>query len=737
MQYADVIVDITLTKLDRTFQYLVPEHLSGKVAVGSRVTVPFGKGGRTLSGFVLGLSGIPKVETDRIREILSVEEGGGETRLIALAAWIAEHYGSPMNQALRTVFPSRKNAVKKISRTVRLSCSERKAEAYLIDLKSRARHSRTKEQLLSALLETKELSWEILTGQMEIPSQNIRDLEKKGIVSVEETREYRNPIGKLSPSAKRVTLNEEQEAAVRTVREDRAKGLRRTYLLYGVTGSGKTEVYITLIRDVITAGKDAIVLIPEISLTYQTVLRFYREFGDLVSVVNSRMSSGERADQMDRAKTGSCRIMIGPRSAVFTPFQNLGLIIVDEEHEPSYKSGQAPRYHAREVAIRRGEIENAPVLLGSATPSVESFRHAKEGEFTLLTMKKRVEGRPLPEVEVVDLRKELREGNRSILSRRLQELLADRLKREEQSMLFLNRRGLMGFVSCRSCGKSVRCPHCDVSLSLHRDGRLHCHYCGYTAPMMKVCPSCGSPYIGGFRAGTEMVERTLHERFPEARILRMDADTTRTKDGYQKILERFRNREADILVGTQMIVKGHDFPGVTLMGVLAADMSLNSSDFRGSERTFDLLTQAAGRAGRGSLPGNVVIQTYQPEQYSIQAAAKQNYEGFYSQEISYRKLMDYPPCGHLLEILLTGGDRERLKRESEKLASFLREDGTLHVLGPEDDRIAKLRDVWRRTIYLKDRKYDKLIEARKRVSSYVKEGKLWRGANVWFDFDPE
>ena len=379
--------------------------------------------------------------------------------------------------------------------------------------------------------------------------------------------------------------------------------------------------------------------------------------------MNSRLSPGERYDQMMRAKAGKVDVMIGPRSALFTPFPDLGLIVIDEEHEPTYKSEQTPRYHARETAVRRALMEGAGVVLGSATPSLEAMYRARKGEYVLLELKNRSRMQQLAEVYTVDLRQELREGNRSILSLKLQELMEDRLKKKEQIMLSLNRRGYSGFISCRECGHVIKCPHCSVSLSVHRDGTMRCHYCGYTCAKVTACPECGSRHIGEFRAGTKQIEDIVKERFPGARVLRMDMDTTRQKDSYEKILSAFANEEADILVGTQMIVKGHDFPNVTLVGVLAADMSLYTDDYRSGERTFQLLTQAVGRAGRGDRPGEAVIQTYSPEHYAVVKAAAQDYEAFYAQEISYRELMGYPPVEHLLAVLVSCGDGNSLTKD--------------------------------------------------------------------------
>jgi len=384
-------------------------------------------------------------------------------------------------------------------------------------------------------------------------------MEELGILKVETSRSYRNPLKRMKQEEKRVVLNTEQSGVVERIWQDFTKNQYHTYLLHGVTGSGKTAVYIELIEKVVKAGKQAIVLIPEIALTYQTVVRFYQQFGERVSILNSKMSPGERFDQFERAKSGALDVMIGPRSALFTPFSNLGLIIIDEEHETSYKSETIPRYHARETAVERARMAGASVVLGSATPSIDSFYKAQTGEYVLLELTKRIEEKPLPQCYTIDLREELKHGNRSILSEKLQELMEERLEQGQQTMLFINRRGMAGFVSCRACGHVLKCPHCDVSLSQHNNGRMVCHYCGYEEPAPKECPECGSKYISGFKAGTQKIEEIVKKRFPEAKVLRMDFDTTRNKDSYEKILSAFANQEADVLIGTQMIVKGTRF----------------------------------------------------------------------------------------------------------------------------------------------------------------------------------
>ena len=412
------------------------------------------------------------------------------------------------------------------------------------------------------------------------------------------------------------------------------------------------------------------------------------------------------------------------------------MIIIDEEHEPSYQSETSPRYHARETAVKRGELEGAKVVLGSATPSMEAYYGAKQGKYRLLCLQNRPGGGQLPRVEIVDLKKELRQGNKSVLSRLLHDKLEQCLDQGKQAMLFLNRRGYAGFVSCRSCGHVIKCPHCDVSLSLHRGGRLFCHYCGYSEPAPSKCPKCGSPFIGSFRAGTQQIEKLVSEAFPGARILRMDADTTKGKEGHQEILKAFGEHQADILIGTQMIVKGHDFPQVTLMGVLAADLSLHISDYRAAERTFQLLTQAAGRAGRGADPGEVVIQTYDPEHYAVVCGAAQDYESFYRQEIIYRQLAGYPPAGGLLAVHCMCQDQERLELAASYLGKFARQAaGTAQaaVMGPADEILSKINDVYRKVLYVKHSEAGVLIRIKNLMEQYISINDGFKGIQIHFE----
>ena len=737
--FADIIIDIKHEKLDKIFQYRIPDRLENELKAGMEVIVPFGKGNRPVKGYVTGITDSCSYDLSKVKEITDISRDSVEieAKLIALAAWMKENYGGTMIQALKTVLPIKQKENARVKKYLRLllekDAGKEKLDFYL------EKNQKARARLLAALLDQPVLEYDLAVKKLHITLPVIRALEEQGVLVMESEQVYRNPVRGGSREAPEITFTPEQQAAVSRFEQDYREGRRNTYLLYGVTGSGKTEVYMEMIRQVVQMGKQAIVLIPEIALTYQTVMRFYRYFGQRVSIMNSRLSAGERYDQMMRAKAGEVDVMIGPRSALFTPFPDLGLIVIDEEHEPTYKSEQVPRYHARETAVKRAELEGAGVVLGSATPSLEAMYRARKGEYVLLTMKNRSRMQSMAQVHIADLRAELKEGNRSILSRRLQELMEERLEKKEQIMLFLNRRGYSGFVSCRECGQAVKCPHCNVSLSVHRGGKMVCHYCGYEQPKVTRCPECGSPYIGEFRAGTQQIEDLVKKRFPEAKILRMDMDTTRQKDAHEKILEAFANEEADILVGTQMIVKGHDFPNVTLVGVLAADMSLYTDDYRSGERTFQLLTQAAGRAGRGERPGDVVIQTYDPGHYAIEAAAAQDYEMFYEQETAYREMMGYPPAENLTAVHVSCEDEELLEKGCHYLKEYiLRIKGNVpvQVIGPASPGIDKIRDVYRRVIYLKSPRYDTLVKIKDMMEKYIEINSGFDKMRIQFDFNP-
>nr|WP_066717847.1 primosomal protein N' [Clostridium sp. Marseille-P299] len=754
LQYADIIVDISSEHLDKTYQYSIPEELKSVAVIGAPVIIPFGKGNRTIKGYIVSLSETPKISIEYIKPIAAVEEKGIriESQLIALAYYIKEQFGGTMNDALRTVIPVKKSVKHVEKKTVTLAVSREEAiESYKI---ASSKSHKAKARLLQELIDKMELDHEIVVNKLNISRSTIESLQKSGIIKVETKTLYRNPVIRENNHKKNIILNEEQKHIVSEILKDYKEGIRKTYLIHGKTGSGKTEVYLDIIEGVIAAGKQVIMLIPEIALTYQTVMRFYGRFGDRISIMNSRLSQGEKYDQSLRAKNGEVDIIIGPRSALFTPFKNLGLIIIDEEHEASYKSEMPPKYHAREVAIKRAELSNASVILGSATPSLESYSKAINEEFGLFKLHSRAKEAKLPTVHIIDLREELKNKNKSMFSNLLRELIKDRLEKRQQIMLFINRRGYAGFVSCRSCGHVLKCPHCDISLTSHNNGSLRCHYCGYEETMPKLCPVCGSRYIAAFGTGTQKVEEMVKREFPTARVLRMDADTTKQKNSHEEILATFASGDADILIGTQMIVKGHDFSGVTLVGILAADMSLYAGDYRAAERTFQLLAQAAGRAGRGELLGEVVIQTYQPEHYSIVSAAKEDYTSFYENEMNYRKLLKYPPAAHILVGLLLSKDEAKVKKASELFAGAARvylesslaamnqskEENELIVnsiiVGPTDASLAKANDIYRRVIYFKYENYESLVLLKDFLEGYIENSEYFEAVSVQFDFNP-
>lgn len=749
--YAQIIIDISHGRLDRPFTYRIPEALQNDLCLGSLVVVPFGKGDTKRKGYVIGFSNTCEYPDGKLKEIETIASGGTDVtgdNAVRLALWMKQRYGSTMAVALRTVLTSRKQAKPCEHRSIHLLLSKDDAEKKRHEFAMK--HQVARERLLRELMEAPDQPYSLVIQKLHVTAPVIAALKKQGILEVRTETFLRNPVSIEKCEEAGIRLSPEQRAISEGVLQDfealqEGKDIPRVSLIHGITGSGKTEVYIAIIEEIVKRGRQAIMLIPEISLTYQTLMRFYRHFGDRVSVMNSTLSESEKSDQFERARRGEIDVIIGPRSALFTPFPRIGAIIMDEEHESSYKNESMPKYHTREVAEKIASMQNGVVVLGSATPSLESYYQAKEGKYRLYELSRRLTGGTLPSVEITDLREELRAGNHSILSRRLSELVSDRLAKGQQTMLFLNRRGFSGFVSCRSCGFVPKCPHCSVSLSLHRGGRLLCHYCGYEEPMPDKCPECGSPYISGFHAGTEQAESFLSRQFPKARILRMDADTTRTKGSYEKILSSFANEEADILIGTQMIVKGHDFPNVTLVGILLADQSLNASDYRSAERTFQLLTQAAGRAGRGKYPGDVVIQTYEPEHYSIVHAAHQNYEAFYREEMVYRKLLRYPPAEHLLAIQIISRSEEHASLFAHKTRALLEQltaeareknPDRLLFIGPAPAVLEKLRDEYRYVIYVKSPDYDTLIVCKDGVEAAAERAaKASREMDTMFQFD--
>ena len=727
--YADIIIDLQTPTLDRTFQYSIPPELQERAEVGAPVTVPFGNGKKPRKGYIVDLSDTAKIDPAKIRPIADIPNRGLtiEDSLVELAYRIRRRYGGSLYDALRTVIPSRQKTVAVPKRKVRRVIGIAELAKRRMELPAR---ETAKARLYDALAVTEEIPYELVTGKLKITRQALAKAEEDGILTVAEVRrEEENPGEGLT-----VTLNDEQIRAAETVAA--SIGMHRVFVLHGITGSGKTEVYLKTIASVLEAVGQVIVLIPEIALTYQTVLRFYRCFGDRVAFVHSKMPAGERYRIREKAKNGEISIMIGPRSALFTPFERLGLIIVDEEHETSYRSELTPRYHAADVAVERAKLCGIPVILGSATPSLQTFYRCEQGEYTLLTLSHRAkEGAVLPTTHIIDLREELKARNYSVISRSLHAAIEDRLERREQVMLFLNRRGYAGFVSCRSCGYIAKCPHCDVSLTYHSDGTMRCHYCGHRAVYERKCPECGSSYFLPFgRSGTQKIEELVQKEFPKARVLRMDADTTKATEDYETILTEFAEGRGDILIGTQMIVKGHDFPKVTLVGALAADLSLGVPDYTCAERTFDLLAQAAGRAGRGELPGEVFIQTYRPDHYAVTAAAESDYRSFYETEIRYRRTCGYPPIRHMLTV--TGSHRKEgvLESAMERLAAAIAAAAPEAVaIGPAPAPLKKKNDMYYRVIHVRHADIEVLIRAKDAADAWMHAD--GDGTGLTFDMD--
>lgn len=737
---AEVIIDISHKSIDHTFSYRIPESLIGKVSVGSKVEIPFGKGDRIRTGYVVEIGEKAKAENANytLKEIAGIapKSVSAEENLVELAHFIHRRYGSTMINALKTVLPVKKVTNRKVSQMIVSDVPEITIKQGITV--AQGKNQRAKVRLLQELLRSNRLSYSLVTGKLNVSSSTIRSLEKDGFLNIEVMQNSDLPFAFRKDEETIPVLSDEQKAIVESIEEDRRLGKAGEYYIHGITGSGKTEVYMRLIENCLNEGKQAILLIPEIALTYQNLMRFYRRFGGKVAVVHSKLTDSEKYEQLRKAKDGEISIMIGPRSALFTPFPNLGMIIIDEEHESSYKSETMPKYHAREVAEELCRITSASLVMGSATPSLESYYRIQNNEIKMFTLSQRLTGGELPTVHIVDMKEELKDGNRTVFSKKLSALMEDRLEKGEQTMLFLNRRGYAGSILCRECGEVIKCPHCDISLSEHRGGILMCHYCGYMTNMVKKCPKCGSSKVAGFRAGTEQIEEEIKKRFPQAVVLRMDADTTKKAEDYEAILSRFASREADILLGTQMIVKGHDFPGVTLMGILLADTSLSHNDYRAAERTFQLLTQAAGRAGRAGKGGETVIQTYQPEHYAIVHAANQDYEGFYKEEIEYREFMEYPPCGHMLCIQFFGPDWSRLSRLSIGLTEEVNKlfgDDKPGQIGPGKAALGKKNDIYRQVVYYKHHSMEPLTK----IKDYLEERIQTLSLNkeqLQFDFDP-
>ncbi|WP_409305369.1 primosomal protein N' [Peribacillus sp. SCS-155] len=800
MSVASVIVDVPAKQTDREFDYAIPKKWENVIQRGMRVIVPFGP--RMVQGFVAGLkekSDFGKLRN--IKEILDIEPVLNE-ELLNLGNWLTEETMCFKIQALQSMLPSALKAKydkglrivegkdtliaaelldsfhnkdvipwkeategnqaslfqkevqkgnlevvyfvkdqlnKKTARFVSPNVSLTELERHLSTIPDRARKQR---ELISYFIENYgKVQLKDLLAAVETTHSTVKSLAAKGLLMESDEEVYRDPykdrtFDKTSP----FILTEEQQAAIEPVRKSIEKDLHDVFLLYGVTGSGKTEIYLQAIDAVIKKGGEAIMLVPEISLTPQTVKRFKERFGEQVAVMHSGLSIGERYDEWRKIHRKEVKLVVGARSAIFAPFENLGIIVIDEEHESSYKQEETPRYHARDVAIRRAQSHKCPVILGSATPTLESFARAKKDVYKLLTLEKRMNNRALPGVSIIDMREELRAGNRSMFSGMLFTKLKERLDRDEQTVLLLNKRGHSSFVMCRNCGLVTDCPNCDISLTYHRyNHSLKCHYCAHEEPMPAVCPDCGSDHIRFFGTGTQKVEEELGKILPEARVIRMDVDTTSRKGSHERLLNAFQEGQADILLGTQMIAKGLDFPNITLVGVLTADTMLHLPDFRSSEKTFQLLTQVSGRAGRHEKAGEVVIQTYTPEHYSIELSGFQDYDAFYEREMYIRRMNNYPPYYYMALVTVSHEDLMETVAATEKITSYLKSglSPAAIVLGPVASPISRIKNRYRYQCLIKYKREPKLKKMLRTILENYQQGTAKNDLQINIDLNPQ
>ncbi|MDQ0161686.1 primosomal protein N' [Aeribacillus alveayuensis] len=800
MRYASVIVDLKVSQTDRSFDYEIPHEWRGIIKPGMRVVVPFGS--RKLQGFVVEVkdeSAVKKVKA--IDELLDPTPVLNE-ELLKLGEWLTEStlcfkitaFQAMLPSALKanyqkellihkdrsyehlhpdiqTLFQKNKKldlnkackspyfhviqkeieagnlevqyvvkqkTNKRTIKQIKAIASKKELQAFLSKLPKQANKQK---RILQFFIENDDpIPLKKLLEEVQCTVSSVKTLIDKKMLLEEEVEVYRDPYEKEHfEKTNPLPLTNEQTKAIQPILASLEKEQHDVFLMYGVTGSGKTEIYLQAIEEVLKKGKEAIVLVPEISLTPQMVQRFKGRFGSKVAVLHSGLSTGEKYDEWRKIDRGEVKLVVGARSAIFAPFQNIGIIIIDEEHETSYKQEENPRYHAREVAIYRGKYHSCPVVLGSATPTLESYARAQKGVYNLLTLTERVNKRPLPTVEIVDMREELRKGNRTMFSESLYTKLKNRLENGEQAVLFLNKRGYSSFVMCRDCGFVISCPHCDISLTYHRfDEKLKCHYCGYEEMMPPHCPDCKSKYIRFFGTGTQRVEEEIAKVLPEARVIRMDNDTTSRKGAHEKLLKSFGRKEADILLGTQMIAKGLDFQDVTLVGVLTADTMLHLPDFRASEKTFQLLTQVSGRAGRHTLPGEVVIQTYVPEHYSIQLAQRHDYALFFQKEMYIRKLHHYPPYYYLVLITVSHQEVTKALSTAEHISLFMKKrlSDKAQILGPVSSPIPRINDRYRYQCMIKYKRESSLYESLKAILKHYQQEMNQTDLTISIDLNP-
>ncbi len=713
---AKVVINNKEQNIDRIFDYEVPKSMEQKMSPGMRVRVPFGFRNNSVEGIVVGIS--DKSDFEKVKSVRSFigNEPVCSAKALELCVWISQKYFCSLYQAVRLVSPPglASGVSEKTAKFARLIIE--RDEAFLVKEEFSKKGAVARARVIDALLMNDSMPLSKLVKERGGSYDAVRALEKLGYIKVDSEQVERQAYDEARyERTEAYTPTAEQKMVLDALCDAVDKAVNKKFLLRGVTGSGKTEVFLQTIERVLAKGKNAIMLVPEISLTPQMVQRFVGRFGNRVAVMHSALSAGERFDQWNKIKSGEVNVVVGARSAIFAPMDNVGIIILDEEHENSYKSETTPRYHAIEVAQRLAETNDAVLLLASATPSISEYYLAKNGEYTLLEMTKRYNDGIMPKVSIVDMRGELLNNkNKSPLSIKLQDEIQKNLENGEKTILFLNRRGYSTFVSCRECGEVINCPDCSIAMTYHKKrDSLSCHYCGYTMQNVKECPSCGSHYVRYFGTGTQKIEEELKRLFPEAVVLRMDTDTTSQKGGHEKILDEFRKDGADILLGTQMVTKGLDFHDVTLVGVLAADTALAVDDFRANERGFSLFTQVCGRAGRGSIPGRAIIQTYQPYNSTIMYAKNHNYEDFYENEIIQRKRLNYPPFCDIIYIMVSGEDEALVKSCAEEIGDLVKHRAQaggdiFSVIGPSPAPIEKIRGNYRYRILLKCKLSDDL-----------------------------
>ena len=710
---AEVIIDSSVSKLNKIFDYEIPDNL--KVKIGSRVFVPFGRKKELEEGIVVN---IKEKSEYKVKPIAGLQEEQIDDNYIELAKWMGHRYFCNVADCLKLMLPpgrTSKNVDNRIKekKVNTISLAKSKEEISQI-LAGNSLRSEKQKRVLEFMLENDNVTYQDINIFTDATSSVINALVKKGYIEKNEVTVERNPL--INENVKRsskLKLTDEQKNTIEQIKDT------GEYLIYGVTGSGKTEIYLQLIEKNLLQGKSSIMLVPEISLTPQTVNRFVSRFGsEKIAVLHSKLSVGERFDEWNKIKSGKAQIIIGARSAIFAPAQNLGIIIIDEEHDESYSSEMAPRYNTIEVAEFLSKKFEIPLVMGSATPDMRTFYKAKNNQIKLLTLTKRANNSSLPEVKIVDMRNELANGNKSMISKELKEAIQENIENNHQTILFLNRRGFSTFVMCRDCGYTVKCKRCNITLTYHKqENKLKCHYCGYEQKVITECPECHSKNIKYFGAGTQRLEEEVKNFFPNATTIRMDIDSVSKKNSHEEILNKFRNENINILIGTQMVVKGHHFPNVTLVGVITADTELNMGDFRANEKTFQTLTQVAGRAGRDKEKGRVIIQTYNPDNYAIEYSKTQNFDLFYNTEINIRKELKYPPFCDIITISMSSKNKNELEKTIKNIHIFLKNKVISEKFGvllysPVTCPIDKIKDRYRMRVLIKclyDEKMNKLI----------------------------